>query len=52
MVGDFDGAVAVIVVAGLLEVGEFAARTDCCLAIEGEVLVCNLEDEETSEKKS
>ncbi|CAJ2636164.1 unnamed protein product [Trifolium pratense] len=37
VVGNFDGAAAVTVVTGLLEVGEVAATTGCCLATDGEV---------------
>jgi hypothetical protein len=37
VVGNFDGAAAVIVVTGLLEVGEVAATIGCCLATDGEV---------------
>jgi hypothetical protein len=43
VVGNFDGAAAVIVVTGLLEVGEVAATIGCCLATDGDVSIGNLE---------
>jgi hypothetical protein len=43
VVGNFDGAAAVTVVTGLLEVGEVAATTGCCLATDGEVAIGHLE---------
>lgn len=38
VVGNFDGAAAVTVAVGLLEVGEIAATTGCCFATNGEVV--------------
>jgi hypothetical protein len=45
VVGNFDGAAAVTVAVGLLEVGEVAATTGCCFATNGEVVLGKLEGE-------